>query len=786
MFTSPLLMQAHEKQTWMTPAEIAAKYINFTTRSVFLTGKAGTGKTTFLQDIVTKTHKNVIIVAPTGIAAINAKGVTIHSQFGLPLGIYVPDSTYVNTNENLQINTPTTIVRHLRMNDIKRKVLIELDLLIIDEVSMLRADLLDAVDFALKYIRRKHHLPFGGVQVLFIGDMMQLPPVVRNHDWDVLQRYYKSPFFFHATSLQNEKPVYIELDKIYRQTDETFIALLNNLRYNTVSPQDISLLNSHVVSNANKDLQHNAITLTTHNYKADEMNKAALMELPGKIIKYESEIEGDFPASLYPLETTLSLKKGAQVMFVKNDVSGMKRYFNGKIGYVHSLSEDEIYVDLGDNLPPMSVDLHEWKNIKYQLDEVTGIIVEKEVGNFYQFPLKLAWAITVHKSQGLTFEKAIIDVNEAFAPGQVYVALSRLKSLDGLLLSSPIILKTIPQDQSLISHAEERLQKEEALKILDHEAIKYLSQYAQMAFRFNDLHIEFLRHEASYPIGENSNKQKHQAWAKAMVVKMAEILPLGEKFLAELKVIFSLIPLDTSKLLIRCTAAKTYFYPIISDMSLAIIKHLDVVMLDKGVKTYVEELLQLEALFYKQTLMLEKVVFLAQSINGQQPSDVLQKTNPQNQKERINAVRQANALAFVMEDEKVPKRKKKSKKDIESHRLTQQLEESEFAEKPAKKPIKPPKIDTYKLTLELYEQGKSISEIAEDRNLAVTTIEGHLAKYLEEGKLEWSAFLTEDKYNHILAVFHGLGKPESLSPIKDLLGDDYSFGEIKMALATFK
>lgn len=420
------------------PAEIAAKFVNYTSKHVFLTGKAGTGKTTFLRKLIKLTHKKALIVAPTGIAAINASGVTIHSLFQLPFGSFFPDAAggLINENINFNFNTPKTLVKHLNMQGNKRRMLQELELLVIDEVSMLRADMLDAIDFALRYVRRNRNLPFGGVQLLFIGDLHQLPPVVKNDEWRIMAKFYKSIYFFDALALQDNPPVYIELDKIYRQDDSVFIDLLNNLRNNKITTEDTALLRQHFKQDFKPAADENYITLTTHNNKADSINRERLAQLKSKSYFFEAKIQGEFNEYAYPNDKSLELKVGAQVMFIKNDMTAEKRYYNGKIGVVHHIEKDIIEIELPEDRTVIEISRYTWENVKYKLDEASNEIKENVAGSFIQYPIKLAWAITVHKSQGLTFDKAIIDVGDAFAPGQAYVALSRLRSLKGLVLTS--------------------------------------------------------------------------------------------------------------------------------------------------------------------------------------------------------------------------------------------------------------------------------------------------------------------------------------------------------------
>ncbi|MBR1575986.1 MAG: AAA family ATPase [Bacteroidales bacterium] len=403
--------------------ELAEKYVEGTSVSLFLTGKAGTGKTTFLRHIVQHTSKRCVVLAPTGVAAINAQGSTIHSFFSLPLCPYLPDVPELKTEYQMPEH-------YRRLRKEKVKIIRTLDLLIIDEISMVRADLLDAVDMALRRYRRSSK-PFGGVQLLMIGDAQQLSPVVTEAERPFLERVYASPYFFHSKALQALRYVTVELKTIYRQEDAEFIRLLNGVRDAALTPQMLQRLNARVGAPAGEDW----IRLTTHNAQADEINSSRLLSLPGEVSIYSAEVEGDYPESLFPAAKDLLLKNGARVMFVRNDGEG--RFYNGKLGTVRSLEPESITVldDEGDEITLERVD---WENLQYTLDEESGDIRQEVKGVFRQFPLRPAWAITIHKSQGLTFDHVVIDAGAAFAFGQVYVALSRCRSLEGISLTQPI------------------------------------------------------------------------------------------------------------------------------------------------------------------------------------------------------------------------------------------------------------------------------------------------------------------------------------------------------------
>lgn len=459
---------------------MAWQFVEHTGVNVFLTGKAGTGKTTFLRQLKERSPKRMIVVAPTGVAAINAGGVTIHSFFQFPLAPYVPGSSFNTKDERY------------RFSKEKKRIIRTLDLLVIDEISMVRADLLDQIDAVLRLHKDKNR-PFGGVQLLMIGDLSQLAPVVRDSDWALLREYYQTPYFFGSLALRQTQHVTIELQHVYRQTDTAFVNILNEVRENRLTPGGLAMLNSRCCEDDKEKSNEGVIRLTTHNATVDSYNEQRMDELKGVSYTFDATVTGTFPESSYPAEKTLELKKGCQVMFLKNDSQG-SRYYNGKLGIITSIDDEHIRVRGLDDDTEVEVQPDVWTNARYVIDKETKEIREEIDGEFRQYPLRLAWAITVHKSQGLTFDRAVIDVNAAFAAGQVYVALSRLRSLEGLILTAPLSPSSVKTDTA-VSHymnAELEQARHTATHLDDFQRSYYLEMLSEL-FNFKGLGADLQR-----------------------------------------------------------------------------------------------------------------------------------------------------------------------------------------------------------------------------------------------------------------------------------------------------
>lgn len=710
-------------------AEIAADFVNLTNTPVFLTGKAGTGKTTFLRSITKNTTKKCVVVAPTGVAAINAGGTTIHSMFGLPTKSFIPSNDFIDPN---LANNMSMITRHFHYNRQKLDVIQELELLIIDEVSMVRADILDAVDYALRYTRRDQR-PFGGVQVLFIGDMYQLPPVVKDDEWPMLSKYYSGPFFFNSKSFEKLDPVYIELKKIYRQSDRNFINILNNIRHQEFEQEDYDALKELYNSEFQPD-EPGYITLTTHNKKADAINEMELAKLGGDELTFDAAVSGDFGDTMFPTERLLRLKVGAQVMFVKNDTSGEKKYYNGRIGIVekidqYPIEEDEVLqVRFPDTGEKIWVQKELWENVRYSLNTEDNKLEQNRIGSFEQYPLRLAWAITIHKSQGLTFDKAVIDAGESFSPGQVYVALSRCTSMDHLVLKSIITNRNIFSDPRVVDFSS-RIMKDYVLENRLEEGEKqYAFEQLIKLFDFQSLRLAVQKWDKAVSKIKTVSRAESFRRTSATLKNIDDLHDVALKFHAQITGIFgSDEPLQhrMEQLRDRCNSAIAYFAgnlykQIIGEWE----SHLEEIRFKKQMKKYVQECAMLLNVFWYKLGQLQNCEFGGEKV-----------------------------YSGVMFEK--PEQKSVAVKKVKS--------------------------STFQDTLELFRSGKSIAEIAEIRDMTVGTIEKHMEKHIASGLVELGELLSEEKESLIRSVMDHSSITQG--EIKSRLGDAVSWSEIRWLMA---
>ncbi|WP_121461017.1 helix-turn-helix domain-containing protein [Chryseobacterium defluvii] len=689
--------------------------IEHTNRSVFLTGRAGTGKTTFLNDFVKRTRKKHIVVAPTGIAAINAGGVTIHSMFGLPLRTFLPTTDRIDGS---LANNIADLMPHFKYRKDKLKLLREVEILIIDEVSMLRADVLDMMDFSLRFIRRNNQR-FGGVQMLFIGDLYQLPPVVR--DEHILKLYYKSPFFFDSHAIKEIPLITIELTKVYRQSDEEFLEILNAIRDGDVANIDFEHLNERY----NPEFEpgnESYVYLCSHNKMADEINQQKLAEIKVIPSTYEAKLFGEFKENQFPNEQFLELKVGAQIMFIRNDISPDKKYFNGKLGEISALDENEIRVILDGSEREIVVKREVWEQKKYFLDAEKNI-KEEVLGSFEQFPIKLAWAVTIHKSQGLTFDKVIIDAGKSFTAGQVYVALSRCRTLEGIVLKSKITPEVIFKDNRILQFQGDTFANDHVETILNQEKYDYSIRKVlrtidcvwllQEVEDWNKLSVTTKSIDHL-----KTNQLYHQL--KQDAANLGKIFEKLERVLFQKAANFINQKEEWSEIENKAKGAVNFFFTEVKDKIFTPLKEFYAeIKGSKGLKQYNEE--------FKRWL-----------------EDI---------EEYLNSLKEIHLLETKLLDEK-------NDKEIN---------------------LKIAKVPSQVLTFQLFEQGKTIAEIALERGLVKETVIGHLAKFAEQGLLDISRVITSDKIKAFEEEFNK--KPhETLTEWKNALPNDFEFNEIRILL----
>lgn len=638
--------------------------LEHTNRSVFLTGKAGTGKTTFLNNFVKKTRKKHIIVAPTGIAAINAGGVTIHSLFAIPSRTFVPTTEPVDPNLAMNINE---LFPHFKYRKEKLDLFREIELIIIDEVSMLRADLLDIMDHSLRRVRR-NQLPFGGVQLLFVGDLYQLPPVVRDDSERILSKYYETPFFFSAKALQNVRLITVELTTVYRQQDEEFLEILDAVRHADFHELDFEKLNSRYQPDFEPETE-TYIHLCSHNRMADHINRKKLGELNTESLFYKASVIGEFKETQYPIDEILELKVGSQIMFIRNDSSPGKNFYNGKLAEISYLDEDAIKVVLDESKKEITLTTEVWEQKRYTLDADKNIKTEV-LGSFEQYPIRLAWAVTIHKSQGLTFDRVIIDAGRSFASGQVYVALSRCRTLNGIVLKSKISRNAIFKDHRIEDFQDATHAKDSLVQIIEHEKYDYTLHKVQMTIDAGWLWEAVMNWKEITLTAEIPDSEKVNTLLDDFERESEHFFKVSGKFKKVIRLKLSDFingKIQWQELEEKCRGAVSFFYKNVAEKMLLPLKSLYTETIGvKGLKNFNEETKR----------------FL------------------HDLDEYIEKLKSCHLLDTLLFDEEI---------------------EIDTSVKVVKKP-------THIITFELFDQGMPPFEIAEKRNLTLATVYRHLAK----------------------------------------------------------
>jgi len=800
--------------------DLAWSFVNNTNRSIFLTGKAGTGKTTFLHRLKINSLKRLVVVAPTGVAAINAKGVTIHSFFQMPFGPILPD-TDLNASKGFNRKFSKT-----KINIIK-----SMDLLVIDEISMVRADLLDGINKTLKRFRNRDKI-FGGVQVLMIGDLNQLAPVIKEQEWEVLKHVYENGFFFSSYAFQQCDAVTIELKHIYRQENPKFIEILNEIRNNSLTEASATELNKRYVPDFEPEPDSGYISLTTHNNKAEVTNRTELGKLNTKVFIYKAEIDGKFPDYAYPNKELLELKVGAQVMFVKNDSNPEKRYYNGKIGKVILLDVDEVVVHCADDDYNINVTPEIWENINYSVDADTKAITENKIGSYTQMPLRLAWSITIHKSQGLTFERAIIDAQGAFAHGQTYVALSRCKTLEGLVLKSKIHSRHIISDGNVTTFNEKAEQNAPDENILMVSQKKFQLDLIAEVFGFyrflyplnrildvyykNRTTIEGAIEDIFLPIKDTiTNFLKVANGFNVQLKELSEtgVLPENSFVIQErFKKAIAYFKTETDTKI--TTPLKTFTFTTDNQaLGSEITKHLDSFEELLSVKLYyfsgllsgftAEQILELRAksffmgkdkpkklrktvvegtsnveLFEKLRMLRNDIAqekdLIHYQIFAQKTLYEMCETLPTNKAEllKVNGMGKTRVEKYGSAILKV------IKVYCDEHDIETSLEVEIFDKEKTKREKTS---NSKKVSLELFKSGKTIFEIANEREFVPSTIIGHLASFVDSGEVKVNDLMPVGHYEELRELIPKL-KFENLSDLKMQLDDKYDYGEIRLVL----
>ncbi|MDD4727544.1 MAG: AAA family ATPase [Dysgonamonadaceae bacterium] len=764
--------------------QLAHGFANHTKQITFITGKAGTGKTTFLRKLKSETFKQIAVVAPTGVAAINASGTTIHSFFQLPFSPFTP--TPIGKKE---------LISKMKMQGKRQQVLRELELLVIDEISMVRADVLDAIDTVLRHYRYRDNEPFGGVQVIFIGDMFQLSPVAKRDEMQILLSYYEGIHFFNSHVMQQVPMIYIELDKVFRQKNAEFIQILDEVRLNKLTPQSLEKLESTYNPTFVPKEEDAFITLTTHNYKADLINSAELKKIKEKSHWFTAEIKGSFPTNNFPVDTELELKKGAKVMFVKNDTETPRRFYNGKIGEITFIDNDYVMVTCPGEENAIYVEPVMWENMTYTVNKETTKLEEKITGSFTQIPLRHAWAITIHKSQGLTFDKAVIDAGDAFAPGQVYVALSRCRTLEGIVLKSKINAGSIRNEANILKFSDRKNEAEELIEKLEDSQTEYRKQLLIDLFEFNPIQklVAYLRNDVN-KAGSSFNDET-APYLATLADQVSEIKQVADKFINQLTQILNSKPIDNPLLQERLSASSEYFDEKLEGL-LEQIDDSPAYTDDKAnAKSYNEDLLNVYTqvaqkrgiiLNLKQEFTIENYFkwrknFIIKLPNLQTHGasnkgpivsihpDLMQRLtvirNNLAEEDMVPAYIIARTKSLQQLADFLPQTPKdflqiygfgkvrlekygsffldEIRKYCEEKNLSSRMSEIGSSEKETKP--KQVKGATQKESLDLYNSGKTIEEITQIRNLKESTIAGHLAKFLETGETKIDDFISKAK-----------------------------------------
>ncbi|HPF01454.1 MAG TPA: helix-turn-helix domain-containing protein [Bacteroidales bacterium] len=810
--------------------EMAFEFVYRTNRNVYLTGRAGTGKTTFLNRLRNECPKRMVIVAPTGVAAINAGGVTIHSMFQLPFAPFFPESAGLQNN-------PLNAIRYRKQ---KIRLLKSIDLLVIDEISMVRADILDAVDSLLRRYRHSNQV-FGGVQVLMIGDVHQLPPVVKEDEWKMLRLYYRNMYFFSSKVFASASPVVIELQQIFRQSDLDFILLLEKIRNNGMDANTMQLLNQRYNKHFNPSAHPGYIILTTHNSQSATINDKRLGELSGEEHNFEAEVKGDFPEYNFPTFKTLVLKAGAQVMFVKNDLAPEKRYYNGKIGKIVHIEDDNIVVQCPEDDDTIDVGMVSWSNIRFTLNEATKEIEEEEIGSFTQYPLKLAWAITIHKSQGLTFDKVVVDAAQAFAHGQVYVALSRCRTLEGLVLSSAIGYGSVITDNNVVDfnrRSEELVPDDRELEVskgqFRNEILAHLFDFSEMLNRM--IHLRRLALDA----GESVSSALVPDTEHTIEFLSKEIIDVASKFRRQLDALFSLAGTEDGEkhLKDRVLSAAAYF----KDKLATIFDYTAYTDFDSDNMSEQQELKELAEDLQKMAviaracfdaLLKDFDVFSLLRIRSDADLDfrfVSRRERSVRKDSKLSSVieypelynilkawrddladnsnmeryrvmpnkaleEMANMLPTTLGELKKVKGLGKKKieffgtellKIIAKYCIEHDLKMVEFpTDEPAPKASKKKKGASAEVSLEMLRDGYSVAKIALERNLTEGTVASHLLKYIESGEITVLQLLPREKLDRIATALVDY-KFTSLKEAKDYLGSDIEFHEIRWVMVAMQ